>query len=194
MACADWIQISEGSRAFMARCSAAGVQRSETRTPTPWPWACTPASVRPAPVAAVGAPQSFDSTRSISPCTVRASGCRCQPANCPPSYCVTSRIACGSMSAESYVGSRSASTEAKCVRYSIVPPIARLLAALWLLVLGLLVGGAALPRANDAPVLREDYESCISNARSPIPDGDRYGELVEALYACGVYDGGIASG
>ena len=71
---------------------------------------------------------------------------------------------------------------------------ARLLAALWLLVLGLLVGGAALPRANDAPVLRDDYESCISNARSPIPDGDRYGELVDALYACGVYDRGVASG
>ena len=71
---------------------------------------------------------------------------------------------------------------------------ARLLAALWLLVLGLLVGGAALPRANDAPVLREDYESCISNARSPIPDGDRYGELVDALYACGVYDRWVASG
>ena len=71
---------------------------------------------------------------------------------------------------------------------------ARLLAALWLLVLGLLVGGAALPRANDAPVLREDYESCISNARSSIPDGDRYGELVDALYVCGVYDGGVASG
>ena len=71
---------------------------------------------------------------------------------------------------------------------------ARLLAALWLLVLGLLVGGAALPRANDAPALREDYESCISNERSRVPDGDPYGELVDALYVCGVYDGGVASG
>ena len=71
---------------------------------------------------------------------------------------------------------------------------ARLLAALWLLALGLLVGGAALPRANDAPVLREDYESCISNTRSQVPRGDPYGELVDALYACGVYDGGVASG
>jgi len=71
---------------------------------------------------------------------------------------------------------------------------ARLLAALWLLVLGLLVGGAALPRANDAPALREDYKSCISNERSRVPDGDPYGELVDALYVCGVYDGGVASG
>jgi len=71
---------------------------------------------------------------------------------------------------------------------------ARLLAALWLLVLGLLVGGAALPRANDAPALREDYESCIANARSQVSRGDPYGELVDALYACGVYDGGVASG
>jgi hypothetical protein len=72
---------------------------------------------------------------------------------------------------------------------------ARLLAALWLLVLGLLVGGAALPHANDAPVLREDYETCISSAKSQAPPhGDAYGNLVDALYVCGVYDGGVASG
>jgi hypothetical protein len=75
------------------------------------------------------------------------------------------------------------------------PRGARLLGALWLLVLGLLVGGAALPRANDTPALREDYESCISSARRQAPPlGDPYGELVDALYSCGVYDGSVASG
>jgi len=42
------------------------------------------------------------------------------------------------------------------------PRGARLLGALWLLVLGLLVGGAALPRANDTPALREDYDRALA--------------------------------
>jgi hypothetical protein len=68
---------------------------------------------------------------------------------------------------------------------------ARLLAALWLVVLGLLVGGAAIPHADDAPSLREDYEACISTARGELPSqGDPYEELVSAMHACGVMDAG----
>jgi hypothetical protein len=68
---------------------------------------------------------------------------------------------------------------------------ARLLAALWLVVLGLLVGGAAIPHADDAPSLREDYEACISTARGELPgQGDPYEELVSAMHACGVMDAG----
>ena len=46
------------------------------------------------------------------------------------------------------------------------PPIwVRLLGASWFVTIGLLVGGAALPRANDTPIIREDYAGCIGRAR-----------------------------
>jgi hypothetical protein len=67
----------------------------------------------------------------------------------------------------------------------------RLLTASWLVTLGLLVGGVAVPRANDAPVLREDYPGCIGRARYENPiAGNQYQELVNALYACDVYRAG----
>lgn len=64
----------------------------------------------------------------------------------------------------------------------------RLTSAAWLVLFGLLAGGAAIPRANDEPTLEEDYPACIAAAReaSP-PEADRYRELVDALRACGVY-------
>lgn len=66
---------------------------------------------------------------------------------------------------------------------------AKLVSASWLVVLGLLVGGVAIPRASDAPTLTRDYPGCIGKARyeSPIAD-NQYQELVNALYACGVYE------
>jgi hypothetical protein len=66
---------------------------------------------------------------------------------------------------------------------------AKVVSASWLLVLGLLVGGVAVPRASDAPTLTSDYPGCIGKARyeSPIA-GNQYQELVNALYACGVYE------
>lgn len=68
---------------------------------------------------------------------------------------------------------------------------ARLLAALWLVALGLLVGGAPIPHADDAPSLREDYEACIPTARGELPaQGDPYEELVSAMRACGVMAAG----
>lgn len=67
----------------------------------------------------------------------------------------------------------------------------RALAASWLVAIGLLVGGAAIPRANDGPALREDYPACIGKARYEHPiDGNQYQELVNALYACEVYGAG----
>lgn len=59
----------------------------------------------------------------------------------------------------------------------------------WLVLFGLLAGGVAVPRANDQPTLVDDYPTCISDVRQASPlDSDRYRELVNALYACGVYD------
>jgi hypothetical protein len=64
----------------------------------------------------------------------------------------------------------------------------RALTASWLVTIGLLVGGAAIPRANDAPTLREDYPACIGKARYEHPiQGNQYQELVNALYTCDVY-------
>jgi hypothetical protein len=55
-------------------------------------------------------------------------------------------------------------------------------------VVGLLVGGLAIPRASDTPRLTRDYPGCIGKARYEEPiDGNQYQELVNALYACGVY-------
>ena len=66
----------------------------------------------------------------------------------------------------------------------------RLLGASWFVTIGLLVGGAALPRANDTPIIREDYAGCIGKARYEHPvTGNQYQELVNALYACDVYEG-----
>jgi hypothetical protein len=65
----------------------------------------------------------------------------------------------------------------------------RLVAAAWFVTIGLLVGGAAIPHADDTPTLREDYPACIAAARGEYPlESNRYQELVRALYACGVYD------
>jgi hypothetical protein len=44
------------------------------------PVACTPASVRPAPMIRTGSAQISASTRSSSPCTVGAFGCTWNPA------------------------------------------------------------------------------------------------------------------
>ena len=65
----------------------------------------------------------------------------------------------------------------------------RLVAASWLVLFALLAAGVAVPRANDTPSLREDYSSCIAAARAGSPLAENpYRELVNALYACGVYE------
>jgi hypothetical protein len=69
------------------------------------------------------------------------------------------------------------------------PLWARFVAASWLVLLGLLVGGVAVPRANDRPTLHEDYQACIATAREAYRlETNQYRELVKALYACGVYE------
>jgi hypothetical protein len=71
------------------------------------------------------------------------------------------------------------------------PRWTRLVTASWLVILGLLVGGLAIPRANDRPILGEDYPACIGQARYQDPiEGNQYQELVNALYACGIYRAG----
>jgi hypothetical protein len=69
------------------------------------------------------------------------------------------------------------------------PRWVRLVAASWLVLLALLVAGVAVPRANDTPSLSVDHESCIAAAREKSPRAENpYRELVNALYACGVYE------
>jgi hypothetical protein len=65
----------------------------------------------------------------------------------------------------------------------------RLLAAVWLVALGVLVAGVAIPEANDRPSFAPDYPGCIGKARYEHPiEQNQYQELVNALYACGVYE------
>src|SRR5207245_2663852 len=61
------------------------VRRSPPPNPPPCPTACTPVSVRAAPVAVVRRPIRRASTASNSACTVRPSRCRCHPTNWAPS-------------------------------------------------------------------------------------------------------------
>ena len=88
---------------------------------------------------------------------------------------------------------RAESAVRPATRYVVVRRSAwtRLVSAVWLLALGLLVGGVALPRANDAPTLQTDFPACIGKARyeNPIQD-NQYQELVNALYTCDVYRAG----
>ena len=72
---------------------------------------------------------------------------------------------------------------------------ARFLAAGWLVVLGVLIAGVAIPEASDRPTLRPDYSGCIGQARYAAPiEGNQYQELVNALYACGVYEKASSDG
>ncbi len=68
------------------------------------------------------------------------------------------------------------------------PRWARFVAGAWLVLLGVLAGGVAVPRADETPILREDYPACISAAREDSFEASRYRELVAALYACGIYE------
>jgi hypothetical protein len=87
---------------------------------------------------------------------------------------------------------RAEASPARAVRQYVVmrgPRWARLLAAVWLVALGVLIAGVAIPEANDRPALRPDYSGCIGKARYEAPiTGNQYQELVNALYACGVYE------
>ena len=56
------------------------------------PRACTPASVRLVPLSFTSDPQTAESTRSSSPCTVLTEGCFCQPKKPLPSYSIVSKI------------------------------------------------------------------------------------------------------
>jgi len=68
------------------------------------------------------------------------------------------------------------------------PRWAGVLAGVWLLVIGVLVGGSAVPRASDGSTLEPDYAGCISESRILNPVADQHQELVNALYACGIYE------
>lgn len=58
----------------------------------------------------------------------------------------------------------------------------------WAFVIGLLIGGSAIPQINDDPVIQENYSECISQARYSDPiENNQYQELVNALYACEIY-------
>lgn len=61
------------------------------------------------------------------------------------------------------------------------------LAGIWLVVIGVVVGGAAVPHIHDRPTL-STVPACISKARYEHPIADnQYQELVNALYSCEVY-------
>lgn len=62
-----------------------------------------------------------------------------------------------------------------------------LLAGAWLLVIGVILGGTAVPHAQNRPQIN-DAPACIGKARYQHPvHGNQYQELVNALYACGIY-------
>lgn len=61
-------------------------------------------------------------------------------------------------------------------------------AIFWIFLVGLLVGGSAVPHVIDAPTLSPDYSGCISTYTYENPLEDRYQELVNALWACEVFE------
>src|SRR5215468_2983664 len=65
--------------------------RVEVRKLATWARACTPASVRPAPRRSTGSCTILPMASSTVSWTVRAFGCRCQPAKSVPSNSSTSR-------------------------------------------------------------------------------------------------------
>ncbi len=83
-------------RAAAARSARAGARRardgSSSITLATCPSACTPASVRPAPVTVAASPVMRSSAASRIPCTVRAGpGWTCQPSKSVPSYSTSRR-------------------------------------------------------------------------------------------------------
>jgi ferric-dicitrate binding protein FerR (iron transport regulator) len=61
-----------------------------------------------------------------------------------------------------------------------------------LLVFAVGLGAVTLP---DRSAGRPDYPVCIGQARYQEPiEGNQYQELVNALYACGIYDAGSTAG
>lgn len=62
------------------------------------------------------------------------------------------------------------------------------MAIFWIFLVGLLVGGSAVPHVTDAPTLRPDYSACITTYTYENPLEDRYQELVNALWACEVFE------
>lgn len=65
------------------------------------------------------------------------------------------------------------------------------LSLFWIFAIGTMVGGVIIPHKNDAPTVEPDYSGCIAQQifKNPIPD-NHYQELVNALWACNVYDDG----
>lgn len=63
-----------------------------------------------------------------------------------------------------------------------------LLNMLWMLMIGVMIGGLAIPHHYDRPSLAPDLPACIGQARYEHPvKGNQYQELVNALYSCEVY-------
>ena len=58
----------------------------------------------------------------------------------------------------------------------------------WLVAIGIFIGGVLVPHRNDTPTLEPDYSACISEYTYQFPLADKYQELVNALYSCGVYE------
>ena len=74
-----------GSAAFSAACTAAGASADAVVSETVWRNACTPASVRLAPITRGSAPRKRRAASRTAPWTVGASGCTCQPWKSVPS-------------------------------------------------------------------------------------------------------------
>lgn len=71
-----------------------------------------------------------------------------------------------------------------------LPLWARVNVAFWLVVIGLMIGGVAVPHASDAPTLEPDYGACVSSRSAQpnfYPQASQYQKLVNALWACEVF-------
>ena len=74
-----------------ARAKAAGAMADAVVRLATWRRACTPASVRLAPVTLTGAPSTRPAADMTRPCTVGRLGWYCQPWKSVPSYAIVSR-------------------------------------------------------------------------------------------------------
>jgi hypothetical protein len=60
---------------------------------------------------------------------------------------------------------------------------------IWCLVIGAIIGGVLIPHVSDSPTVQPDYTQCIGEYiyNNPVKD-NKYQELVNALWACKVYE------
>jgi hypothetical protein len=62
---------------------------------------------------------------------------------------------------------------------------------IWCLVIGAIIGGVLVPHISDSPTVQPNYNQCLSDYiyDNPVKD-NKYQELVNALWACKVYQEG----